>query len=462
MTDWDEYNKSGEEFFNAKNYAEAEKFWKKALVAARGKERTFVGEKNYNTSLKNLSRLYYERGIWEPGDKEVMMFTTILGKRISDALSRGRLIEAEELSIGLLRIRQKALVPDDRSIFGTRATLGDVKVNLGKYDDAQKLYKENLELAERIAGPMGSFLTILSIKDLSRVQIMLGDYQEAEPMLKKGLQLCEQNINNMPLLLPFLSRLAAVYWQQGRFTEAQPLFERSLQLVDKTEEFGVLVRAVEFYIDQSRFAEAEAFCKRALEQLDSQKKLLESASANADSKKVNDRLRLLNKIDAARAVILGKYSGCLRKTQKASEAIQLEAQAESIARTCLQKFDQDGLEIAALSGILAGISIERQDFENTERLLQQSLAIYQRRLGFYDVESDQAVDRLAAFYVSQKQYKKAEPLYEQSLHIKEKLLGVNHPGIKSSLDNYAMVLEKGDRSIEARNVRERARLIGAH
>ena len=69
--------------------------------------------------------------------------------------------------------------------------------------------------------------------------------------------------------------------------------------------------------------------------------------------------------------------------------------------------------------------------------LQQSLALREKALGpeHPDVATD--LNNLAALYHAQGAYAKAEPLYQRSLKIWEKALGLDHPDVAQSLNNLA-------------------------
>jgi len=46
---------------------------------------------------------------------------------------------------------------------------------------------------------------------------------------------------------------------------------------------------------------------------------------------------------------------------------------------------------------------------------------------------------LAFLYYSQGKYKEAEPLYQQALALRQKLLGDDHPDVAASLNNLALL-----------------------
>ncbi len=64
-------------------------------------------------------------------------------------------------------------------------------------------------------------------------------------------------------------------------------------------------------------------------------------------------------------------------------------------------------------------------------------------------------------YLSPRPSPEAEPLYERSLAIREKALGAGHPHVALSLENYAALLRKTGRDIEAVKLEARAKAIRA-
>jgi Tfp pilus assembly protein PilF len=78
---------------------------------------------------------------------------------------------------------------------------------------------------------------------------------------------------------------------------------------------------------------------------------------------------------------------------------------------------------------------------------------------------DEILSRLCNEYglwlYHQARYQTAEPLYQRSLAIFEKALGPDHPDVALSLENYAALLRKLDRTAEAETMKVRAKAIRA-
>jgi tetratricopeptide (TPR) repeat protein len=108
-----------------------------------------------------------------------------------------------------------------------------------------------------------------SLAELYRVQ---GRYTEAEPLFKRALEVREKALPaGHPGIAQSLNNLAELYRAQGRLSEAEPLFKRALEMREKalpaghTDIAGSLNNLAELYRAQGRYAEAESLYKRALE-----------------------------------------------------------------------------------------------------------------------------------------------------------------------------------------------------
>jgi len=71
------------------------------------------------------------------------------------------------------------------------------------------------------------------------------------------------------------------------------------------------------------------------------------------------------------------------------------------------------------------------------------------------------LNNLALVYREQGKYAEAEPLYQHSLTILEKVLGPEHPYVAGSLENYAALLREMGRGDVVANMEARAQAIRA-
>jgi tetratricopeptide (TPR) repeat protein len=71
------------------------------------------------------------------------------------------------------------------------------------------------------------------------------------------------------------------------------------------------------------------------------------------------------------------------------------------------------------------------------------------------------LSNLADLYYTQGKYAQAEPLYQRSLAIREKALGLDHPDVATSLERMALLYGKIGREVQAEALKARAESIRA-
>jgi tetratricopeptide (TPR) repeat protein len=136
----------------------------------------------------------------------------------------------------------------------------------------------------------------------------LRDFDQGERMLKAALKVAEEWGPKDPRLGVTLSNLARLYQAQGRFAEAEALYNRALAIAESEHgpdhvDTGVgLSNLAALYSAQKRFAEAEPLFQRALA-------IMEKA---------------MGRDHPSVATILTNYATMLRKADRVGEAEHLE------------------------------------------------------------------------------------------------------------------------------------------
>jgi len=92
---------------------------------------------------------------------------------------------------------------------------------------------------------------------------------------------------------------------------------------------------------------------------------------------------------------------------------------------------------------------------------RETLAIREKALGPEHPDVATSLNHLAGLYEHQGQYAQAEPLSRRALAIREKALGPEHPDVAQSLQSYAALLRKTNRATEASGMEARAQAIRA-
>ena len=70
-----------------------------------------------------------------------------------------------------------------------------------------------------------------------------------------------------------------------------------------------------------------------------------------------------------------------------------------------------------------------------------------------------SLNNLAALYNAQGKYAEAEPLYQRSLAIREKVLGAEHPQVATGLNNLALLYDNQGKYAEAEPLNKRSLAI---
>ena len=227
-----------------------------------------------------------------------------------------------------------------------------------------------------------------------------------------------------------LGYLAALYRSQGRYGDAEPLYQRSLQIreqqlgADHPDTATSLNNLAELYRSQGRYGEAEPLYQRSL-QIDQQ-------VYGEDHPEIATDLNNL----AALYESQGRYG-----------------EAEPLYQRSLQIYEQQlGAEhptTATSLNNLAGLYKSQGRYGEAEPLYLRSLQIIEQQLGADHPTTATSLNNLAALYRSQGRYGEAEPLFLRSLQIKEQQLGADHPATATSLNNLAELYRSQGRYGEA-------------
>ena len=110
-----------------------------------------------------------------------------------------------------------------------------------------------------------------SLNNLAALYRNQGKYNEAEPLLLRCLKIVRKTLGeNHPDFVQSLTNLAGLYNSQGKYNEAEPLYQRSLSITEKQlgenhpEVANSLNNLAFLYNDQGNYAEAKNLSQRAL------------------------------------------------------------------------------------------------------------------------------------------------------------------------------------------------------
>ncbi len=145
----------------------------------------------------------------------------------------------------------------------------DAAYQTGNFAEAEKQFGAALKEAVRF-GPKDTRLAT-SLNNLAFIYKVQGKYADAEPLYERSLAIVEETLGlGHPRLATSLDNLAGLHHEQGNYAEAEPLYKRSMAVREKALGPGhpdvaqSLNNLAELYYEQGRYAEAEPLYKRAL------------------------------------------------------------------------------------------------------------------------------------------------------------------------------------------------------
>jgi tetratricopeptide (TPR) repeat protein len=142
--------------------------------------------------------------------------------------AQGRIGEAEAL------LRTAMAAADDESYEGAaiRNGLAGVLVDRGEFDEAERLASRALKIWERRFGKQSVEL-VRALNTLAEVQIGRGDVAEAERLLRRADRLASGPEGERYLWASVAARRGMLWLSMGRYHEAEPVLERSLEVAEE-------------------------------------------------------------------------------------------------------------------------------------------------------------------------------------------------------------------------------------
>ncbi|MGB7378739.1 MAG: CHAT domain-containing tetratricopeptide repeat protein, partial [Rivularia sp. (in: cyanobacteria)] len=266
-----------------------------------------------------------------------------------------------------------------------------------------------------------------SLNNLAALYYSQGNYTKAEPLYERALAIDEKvQGKEHPDVATSLNNLAQLYQLQGNYIKAEPFYLRSLAIFEKVlgKEHPYVATSLNnlalLYKSQGSYTKAEPLYLRSL----------------AIKEKV------VGKEHPSIATSLNNLGGLYRLQGNYTKAEPLYLRSLAIKEKVVGKEHPDVAQSLNNLAVLYGL---QGNYTKAEPLYLRSLAIFEKVLGKEHPDVATSLDNLALFYKSQGNYTKAEPLYLRSLAINEKALGREHPNVATNLNHLALLYwGKGD------------------
>ncbi|MDZ8024293.1 MAG: tetratricopeptide repeat protein [Nostoc sp. DedQUE11] len=176
---------------------------------------------------------------------------------------------------------------------------------------------------------------------------------------------------------------------------------------------------------------------------------------------IQDLQRLIDNIEQERgtkdptlATLYSRLGDIYRSRLERGESQNYQEEQELAIkywRQAIELQNELGLQIdlAVNFSNLAGLYRATGRYSEAEPLYQQALQLRKRLLGENHPAYATSLNNLAGIYKSTGQYSKAELLYQQALELRKRLLGENHADVVASLNNLALLYDEQGRYDEA-------------
>ena len=274
---------SGSKALSDKQYSQAEAIFLELMKKA---ERSNPNSREYNLSLHKLAEVYFEQGQYTKAEPLLQKGLALDKKRLGeDHVEVGNTLnnlgevyreqhlyaDAEHFHREAVRIREKARGPNDHLVAHSSYNLGRLYFQQNRLREAEPWYERALAIWANSLEP-ADFKIASTCFELAETQLSLGHFSEAErsyECAEPGMQKLFRPPQAVGALT-FWNHFALAYANQRKFSQAEPLFERSLAAAEQIygPEHEVVAAAAsslaQARVDQRKYGEAAPLFRRAI------------------------------------------------------------------------------------------------------------------------------------------------------------------------------------------------------
>lgn len=187
-------------------------------------------EASYRTILRAL-----EKGDWQ-NSENVVQILNIRGDLAYVLTEEGRYQEAEALLHNAVEMEQKILGPRSSFVADEEIDAGFLDASVGRFQEAEQMIKDAIAIHSAVLGPHSLYVGG-DYDELARVYIFEGRYASAEPLLKKAMVNMSQMTYTIgsrrpeehPVIARALRHLGLVQMHQHRLAEAEQSLQHALE-----------------------------------------------------------------------------------------------------------------------------------------------------------------------------------------------------------------------------------------
>ena len=344
----------------------------------------------------------------------------------------GDLTKAEQQYERAIRLYQQNIGDRHPDTLWVMTQLGWVYWDQGRYRDMQRQFTETLQISQSVH-PGEPTLNIMN--GLAYSYMCLGKYKDAELLYDKIFKIVQNELGeeNVPSLFYYKSSLAQVYTSQGRYGEAERLFEVVMKTGKYNEEsshfeFYQKNRMADMYREWGRYKEAESLYVKTLEK---------------------ERLVLGNE----HVWTLFCMYGLARLYTAQNHYEKAENLFNEMLEIAPGELGEEHPNTLSYMNGYAVLLTKLKRYDEAEPLFKKALE--GRRQKLYEDHPDtlESKNDLAVLYKEQKNYDEAESLILEAVEGRCIKLGDKHPHTIESINNLIDLYEAWNKPEEAKDWR---------
>lgn len=383
-----------------------------------------------------------------------------LNQIVSQLYQRGQYAQALDLALQVRERANQELGEGHPQYAMALNNLGLLYHATGNFTAAEPLLQQALEIRRKSLGEHDPYFA-QSLNNLAELYRQRGNYTTAEPLYKQALAIRRMNWGeNHPGVATIINNLGLLYQAVGDYTTAESLFvqalaidraaegEESLTFARDLNNLGVLYQLVHNY------TKAEPLHRQALEirrsQLGETNPLVtlsldNLAALSHQMGNYAEAERLFLQVQKTLRTALGEnhpdVATNLNNLGELYRDIGSYAKAETCYLQALQIWEtvQDYPSFFTTATNLGLLYQRISQYELAETILKETLEVRLKVLGENHPDVALSLNNLAALYVETGNYAAAEPLYRQALELRRRVLPENHSDIAQSLNNLGVL-----------------------
>ncbi|HEU5375823.1 MAG TPA: tetratricopeptide repeat protein, partial [Ktedonobacteraceae bacterium] len=319
--------------------------------------------------------------------------------------------------------------------------------------------------------------TLSSASPLSRLYYQQGKYTQAEQLNRRFVELLEQQFGSQhPVLIGHLNNLAATYSTTGRYKEAEVLLQRALDIhfqtgeVDLDELATLLNGLAELYRKQEKYDQAEPLYQQVLEIAERANDPLKLADRSHNlalvyraQRKYDEAEQLYQRAQTIYETVYGPENAYLARTLNSLGVVYLCQKRYSEAEVLLLKalamrekvLGLEHPDVARTLNNLGNLYVNLENYQQAQRVLQRSVETYTKSLGPEHVETAMSLANLGQTYYGQNKYVEAEASLEKALDIHEQTIGLQAPDVMQIFQALVLVYIAQKKALRIQQVCQR-------